>query len=49
MEAKLNAIESGMLGPAGAGNVETVDNYLTLIDRINTNLEAFKQRYEALK
>ena len=49
VEAKLNAIESGMLGPGGAESMQTVDNYLNLIDVINAKLQAFKQKYDELK
>ena len=47
VEAKLNAMDNQM---ANAGNQAVdVDGYLTMIDLINTKLNAFKQKYAELK
>ena len=48
VEAKLNAMDNQRAADAGNQAVD-VDGYLTMIDLINTKLNAFKQRYAELK
>ena len=47
VEAKLNAMDNQRVD-AGTQAVD-VDGYLTMIDLINTKLNAFKQKYAELK
>lgn len=48
VEAKLQAMDNNQMADPSSQAVD-VDGYLTMIDLINTKLEAFKQRYAQLK
>ena len=48
VEAKINALDNNQMGESAESAVD-VDGYLTMMDLINTKINAFKQKYAEMK